>query len=80
MEEEKKQNIMQEIFIYLLPMLIAITVEILFKLSTGYLGVTTNSLIFSIFLIYIIYGILISILKKNSTTIKIICIISYIFL
>ncbi len=80
MEKEEKQNIMQEIFIYLLPMWIAIVIEILFKLNNGYLGLTTNSLIFSIFLIYIIYGILISIFKKNSTTIKIICVISYILL
>lgn len=74
----------KDIIIGIIPLCIAIIIEVFFKLCNGGFEVlfSTNeaSLIYSIMLIYILYIFFLSITKKNSTSIKIILIISYIIL
>ena len=75
-----KENI-QDILLALLPMFIAIIIEIFFKLSNG--GITSvhfTSFCFSIFFIYLIYAFFISITKKSSIAIAIVTVISFILL
>ena len=84
MDEEAKKidkRKIQDILLILLPMFMAIAIEIFFKLSNG--GITSvhfTSICFSIFLVYLIYAFFLSITKKNSIAITIVTIISYILL
>ena len=86
MEQEKNNKAIKElILISIMPMIIAMIIEIFFKLSNDGIGdlfniKSVNALIFSISIIYILYAIILGITKKNSTTIKIICVVSCIFL
>ena len=89
MNDSNKQNInkkIKNIVICIVPLFIAILIEVFFKVCNSneeneeIFFTNVMSLIFSIMLIYIIYIIILSIVKKNSVAVKIILIASYIIL
>ncbi len=75
----------EKMLIIFMPLIIEFIIEVFFRINNGgwsalFGDFKLRAFIFSIFVLYMIYAILFSISKKNSTAIKIISIISYIFL
>lgn len=80
--EEINKEINKEIIVMLIPIILVIIIEIVFKLCNGgiinILNTNVNAFVFTILVTYTVYGVLISVTKKSSTSIKIILIVSFI--
>lgn len=80
-ENKKVEN---DIILAIIPLIIIVLMELFFKICNGgvlvALSTNANAIIFSILMGYLIYAILISMTRRNSTAIRILCIATFLLL
>lgn len=78
------KEVINDIMVGIMPFIMITLVEIFFKVSNGgipiVLNTNANSFVFSVILAYLIYAIGISLTKKNTKALQILCVISFVVL